>query len=982
MSNSSYRCPKCGKNFSQKSHYTEHMKKKTPCISEKEINKKVIAGEIIKNELILQKPDRTIVWTRKEEKENNLQNESQEQKDSLQGQFDSLIKQCHQILYNNGAVVGKPAMNDIMKILTLKLLQPLFDDGLLLKIKFDEMYSQENSDNLKKKLVKYYETCKNFKKLIQSDNLTNDWKMLVKNFLGKTNMLCSIFDNEKDIFFNANDIAIKEIIIKIDSCSVFDQLTKENKDNMKYYDSVSGYIYEYFMNKYVSGGGKDLGQFFTPRNMIDLMVYGLKLQDYVNINKNTTIYDPCAGSGGFLTRLYNCFPKINPNNIYGGEIENDTMKFCISNLLLSTSTFCSNLVNEDSIIYEDGKKHNIIFTNPPFGTSMKYQKDKKGEGLKEKYKNEHNIEFTDMYPIKTNDGASLFTQKCVFKLKQNGVLCIVLPDGQLFFGKNFRKFRKWLSENLNIRAIVQAPSGVFEHAGIKTCILFGTKDGETKKIQFLKTNKECNYLEKIVEISSQDLMLGEYSLDPKDYLEDEYLSKLMESSNVPVEKIKDMCILNMGQRITQKNEGTLYNVYGAGNSSYKYDKYNREGKFCKITRFCVRPPTCVMIINEKCWITDSSFTIHPKNKDILNEEYLGHFMMKIKDKLLNIRTGGLQPGLNMNLFKKIKIPIPSLEIQEKIVKKLDKLEKVSNTLKQLLEETKEEREIYQEEKYFNDIRTLIRGCEWKKLGDICKFAKKSKRPASYGQEEGKYNFYTSSYNIKKCNVNDYKNELIIVGTGGNPVISLDNNFSCSADNLLININTAETNNKYVYDFIKFCIPYGILKMKGSSIKHITKDTIKKIQIPLPSLEVQQQCIELYQKKEAKLKWYDEEIKRLKNRIKEIQELGRDVIVNVIGPKLYPDMEDYEPIEEDEEMVLKETAKKELIDEIKFNINRINDLDDSFDINQLLMEHQRNNDNDELYDEDIDNISDENIEELPDDIKEEVKNTKGHFLFRK
>ena len=59
--------------------------------------------------------------------------------DNLQNGFDALIKQCHQTLYNSGAIVGKKAMDDIMKILTLKLLQPLFDDGQILHTKYLEL---------------------------------------------------------------------------------------------------------------------------------------------------------------------------------------------------------------------------------------------------------------------------------------------------------------------------------------------------------------------------------------------------------------------------------------------------------------------------------------------------------------------------------------------------------------------------------------------------------------------------------------------------------------------------------------------------------------------------------------------------------------------------------------------------------------------------------------------------------------------------
>lgn len=72
--------------------------------------------------------------------------------------------------------------------------------------------------------------------------------------------------------------------------------------------------------------------------------------------------------------------------------------------------------------------------------------------------------------------------------------------------------------------------------------------------------------------------------------------------------------------------------------------------------------------------------------------------------------------------------------------------------------------------------------KWIKLGDVCESLQKSKRKAGDANINGEFNFYTSSIIAKKSNYNDYKNETIIIGSGGNGSIFIDNNFSCSADN--------------------------------------------------------------------------------------------------------------------------------------------------------------------------------------------------------
>ena len=85
-----------------------------------------------------------------------------------------------------------------------------------------------------------------------------------------------------------------------------------------------------------------------------------------------------------------------------------------------------------------------------------------------------------------------------------------------------------------------------------------------------------------------------------------------------------------------------------------------------------------------------------------------------------------------------------------------------------------------------------------KLGDICKYQPKSKKLASYGKDEGLYNFYTSSSKIQKCNEADYKNECLIIGNGGVANINIDKLFSCSADNFIL---SSEYNN-YIYYLFK------------------------------------------------------------------------------------------------------------------------------------------------------------------------------------
>jgi len=121
------------------------------------------------------------------------------------------------------------------------------------------------------------------------------------------------------------------------------------------------------------------------------------------------------------------------------------------------------------------------------------------------------------------------------------------------------------------------------------------------------------------------------------------------------------------------------------------------------------------------------------------------------------------------------------------------------------------------------------GYELVKLGDICEFLPKSKRNASFGKEKGKYNFYTSSDKVQKCDVADYESESLIIGDGGIANIKIDTKFSCSDHNHIIQTK----NNKYFYHFIKSSMAFLSDGFKGSVLKNISKSYLNNLQIPIP-----------------------------------------------------------------------------------------------------------------------------------------------------
>lgn len=171
-------------------------------------------------------------------------------------------------------------------------------------------------------------------------------------------------------------------------------------------------------------------------------------------------------------------------------------------------------------------------------------------------------------------------------------------------------------------------------------------------------------------------------------------------------------------------------------------------------------------------------------------------------------------------------------------------------------------------------KIIIPGDDYKlvKLSDICEFMPKSKRNASFGQSTGEYNFYTSSDKVKKCDIADYNEECLIIGSGGIANIKMDNKFSCSADNFILKSKY----NHYLYLFFKGNM--DILKngFIGSTLKHLSKEYLINLQISVPNMELkikewEDKFFEIYNERNVKKTQIKELEKYIENKIQEICE---------------------------------------------------------------------------------------------------------------
>ena len=225
-----------------------------------------------------------------------------------------------------------------------------------------------------------------------------------------------------------------------------------------------GDAYEYLLS--ILGSQGDLGQFRTPRNIIDFIV------EMVEPKKENTILDPACGTAGFLISAYKYILRNNTdetegdklsfdekkqilNNICGYDIEPSMVKIAEMNLYLHGAAE-PKIYEYDTLTMDDkwNDKYACILANPPFMTP-------KG-GIKPHSR----------FGVKANKAEVLFVDYIQSHLNINGRAGIIVPEGIIFqTGKAYKDLRKNLIEN-SLVAVISLPNGIFNpYSPVKTSIL-------------------------------------------------------------------------------------------------------------------------------------------------------------------------------------------------------------------------------------------------------------------------------------------------------------------------------------------------------------------------------------------------------------------------------------------------------------------------------------------------------------------------------
>jgi restriction endonuclease S subunit len=460
-------------------------------------------------------------------------------------------------------------------------------------------------------------------------------------------------------------------------------------------------------------------------------------------------------------------------------------------------------------------------------------------------------------------------------LSEGGFCAIVLPDGQLFNSKNFKKFREWLCDNVNILTIVKVPSGVFEHTNIKTNVLCFQKDGKTNNINFVKTNKKCNILQTIFNVSNVELKENGFSFD-----ENEYIIESKIKYSAPVVKLGDVCDF-MKKSKRQASYGKETGKYPFYTSSQICKKYVNEFDYENKCVIIGTGGTANIKMDENFSCSTDNFILKINNTSSV--EYL---FLYLKYNLKLLENGFKGVGLkhiSKEYLKKIKIPLPILEIQNEIIEELSKLETSIQTLELRNEQLKNEKEQFRKYGLFEKINELLHGAEIKTIGDVME-TKGGK--GEYDRKQIKNGDYIYPYydsNGIKGYVKNYLYENVNIITARNLSIGAVYlvNIKYYPSDHTINFTSKNKNtmlNVFFYNWLLFNNNKLIALSHGIK-PGIRMSDVRKLNMPVPTLKKQEKLIALYEKKERNINKINDKIELNNKHIIKLKELGKNIIIS-------------------------------------------------------------------------------------------------------
>ncbi|MEW5967925.1 MAG: N-6 DNA methylase [Pseudomonadota bacterium] len=287
---------------------------------------------------------------------------------------------------------------------------------------------------------------------------------------------------------------------------------------------TKGDLFEDLLRRIKQAGS--LGQFRTPRHIIRAIV------EMIDPRVGETIYDPAAGTAGFLVAAYNHIrlanssptaiheddvdgkkqrrglgdklsaaqvSALNNATFYGNDVDPKMVRLATMNLTLRglpnvrillrnvlTTTLDKEMKRELGLPQEG---YHVVLANPPF--SGRVDKDRIVDDVKVGTTTATELLFLK-YMLDSLKSPSPLRGEGREEGGSGGRCGVIVPEGVLFGSTGAHKeLRRQLIENNRVKAVLSLPGGVFQpYSGVKTSVLLFEKGGGTDKVLFLHADND------------------------------------------------------------------------------------------------------------------------------------------------------------------------------------------------------------------------------------------------------------------------------------------------------------------------------------------------------------------------------------------------------------------------------------------------------------------------------------------------------------
>ncbi|EIX7207574.1 restriction endonuclease subunit S [Campylobacter coli] len=756
------------------------------------------------------------------------------------------------------------------------------------------------------------------------DRLMWLYKEAMKEFLGEKITFVSNEDIEKDFkqlkiktlkevmqnyikelkFYSNNDFAFLEVHNKelfLKNALVLKEIVElfaNYKLTQNSTNQFLGNLFELFLQK---GMKQDEGQFFTPIQICEFIMYSLPLQEMLNKNsKALRVIDYACGAGHFLNTYANELKryltedelKEHYKNIYGIEKEYRLSKVSkVSsamygqneiNILYADALASFELANTNNLEGEKAKPQiesnsfDLLIANPPYSV--------KGflETLSDKSKNTYKL-FNDDINMETNNSIEcFFCERANQILNDNAKAAIILPSSILNKDSIYKNTREILFQNFDFIAIVELGNQTFGATGTNTIILFLRKK---------ETFKQENHL------ISQDYSLIKERIEAENLKDNEsfyqnYLSAYCDFRKFDKELYSNFLNGNLDSKLAELEAFKDYRNAFRQTSDYKRlkeskiykeskDKQDLEDKAFlayaqaiekdKLLYFSLSLNQEVLIIKSPSDIKEQKKFLGYEWSNRKGDEGLKELHEPYLSPLFERGNPQNETKLNTLIYKSFlnTLDVIPQELQiyatkARLVDMMD-FEKVEfNKAISLNPSNSTQSEM--SNPFANSKYELVR------LGDIIIDNLKSKIKVKEAKENitGKYPFFTSGTNIYRYDEYLIEGKNIFLSTGGNAIVQFYNGKSSySTDTYALKSNNENYIDTYfLYILLKQLENFiNCFLFKGSGLKHLQKTELKSLKIPLPPLEIQKQIVAECEKVEEQYNTLSLSIKEYQNLIK-------------------------------------------------------------------------------------------------------------------